>query len=143
MFRLLFVALEATFTFYFWALYSKDKDYKMGACTPWPRDSFTYHGLCNHSALNERVNGNFDLTADQLTSLAALVKERSRQRAREQYEETFTFYFWALYSKDKDYKMGFCTPWFRISFTYRGLCTHSSLNERVVDKYFTQSQYHV
>ena len=45
MFRLLFIALEVTFTFYFWAMYSQDKEYGMGSCTPWFRTSFTYRGF--------------------------------------------------------------------------------------------------
>ena len=78
MFRLLFIAMEATFSFLFWAMRSTSKDYGIGFCCPWPRDSFTYGGLCSHNPLFEKVNGNFGLSAEQLEALAADTKEKTR-----------------------------------------------------------------
>lgn len=76
--RLLFVVMEATFCFLFWAMRSNNKDYGMGACCPWPRESFTYRGLCSHNALIEQVSGKIDLSGEQLEALAAEIKESTR-----------------------------------------------------------------
>ncbi|KFY92389.1 hypothetical protein V498_04989 [Pseudogymnoascus sp. VKM F-4517 (FW-2822)] len=76
--RLLFVAIEATFSFMFWTMYSKTKDYGMGGICQWPRDEFAYYGLCSHNAMYEGVMGNFDLTADQLEAIAATMREKTR-----------------------------------------------------------------
>lgn len=77
-FRLLFVVMEAAFSFLFWAMKSEDKDYGMSTCCPWPRDSFSYRGLCSHNALLERISGNFDLSGEQLEAIAAEIKEKNR-----------------------------------------------------------------
>lgn len=77
--RLLFLALEATFSFLFWAMKSRDKDYNMGSCCPWPRSSFTYGGLCSHNALWEKPAGDFELTEEQLEEMAAEAKEKKRK----------------------------------------------------------------
>jgi hypothetical protein len=77
-FRLLFIAMEATFAFLLWTMKSSTKDYHMGSCCPWPRQKglFGYGGLCNHNPLTESVVGNFDLTAQQLTALDVANRER-------------------------------------------------------------------
>lgn len=76
--RLLFVAMEAAFNFLFWSMKSKVKDYGLGICCPWPRDSFSYGGLCSHNALLEMVAGDFDLSGEQLEVIAAEIKEKNR-----------------------------------------------------------------
>lgn len=81
--RLLFFAMEATFSFMFWAMYSKTKDYGMSECCPWPRKSFSYGGLCSHSSLAEGVHGQFDLSVEQLESMAAEHREQTRLRRKE------------------------------------------------------------
>ena len=78
MFRLLFLAMEATFSFLFWAMRSQDKDYGMSSFCPWPRDSLSYSGLCTHDPLCEIVLGNFDLSREQLEAMAAATKEKRR-----------------------------------------------------------------
>lgn len=50
----------------------------MGICCPWPRDSYSYGGLCSHDALLEMVAGDFDLSAEQLEAIAADIKEKNR-----------------------------------------------------------------
>lgn len=86
--RLLFIAIEATLSLFFWAMHSKTKDYMMGACCHWSRESFTYDGLCGHNALIEGVLGEFDLTREQRETLAAAAKvgrqKRNRLNAAEQ-----------------------------------------------------------
>lgn len=77
-FRLLFVAMEAAFSFLFWTMQSENKDYGMSSCCPWPRDSFSYGGLCSHNSLLEMVAGNFDLSGEQLDIIAAEIKEKNR-----------------------------------------------------------------
>ena len=76
--RMLFVAVEAALSFVFWAMVSKDSDYGMGDCCPWPRDLFSYGGLCGHNPLHEGLIGNLDLTAEQLEDVAARAKETER-----------------------------------------------------------------
>ncbi|GKT42172.1 uncharacterized protein ColSpa_02353 [Colletotrichum spaethianum] len=66
-FRLLFIALEATFTYIFWALKARHGGY----------GDFGYDGLCSHAALNEGVPGQFDLSPEELETLA---KEREEKR---------------------------------------------------------------
>ena len=85
-FRLLFVAMEAAFSFHFWAMRSRAKDYGIGDCCPWSRDDFTYHGLCSHNALLEAVHGNFDLTPEQIEVLAVVAKEKKRLHNASQYK---------------------------------------------------------
>jgi Zinc-finger of C2H2 type len=76
--RVLYVAIEAALSFLFWAMQSQNKDYGMSGCCPWPRNSFSYSGLCSHSALAENVAGNFDLSSEQLEAVAAAIKEKNR-----------------------------------------------------------------
>ncbi len=59
-------------------MYSTTKDYGIGSCYPWPRDSFTYRGLCSHNACSEHVKGDLDLSAEQLEAIAAEVNEKRR-----------------------------------------------------------------
>lgn len=81
-FRVLFYALEAMFSFLFWAMYPKGHDYQIGSCCPWPQGSFTYGGLCSHSSLNDPMKANVDLSPEQLEMLAAQNDENKRIRAR-------------------------------------------------------------
>ncbi|KAK4084475.1 uncharacterized protein Triagg1_955 [Trichoderma aggressivum f. europaeum] len=81
--RLLVVALEATFTFLFWSMYSVNKDYNMGQCCPWPRESFSYGGLGSHSPLLEGIVGNLELSPEQLEQLALDLKEKARKWNKE------------------------------------------------------------
>jgi hypothetical protein len=76
--RLLYVVIEAALSFLFWAVQSQKKDYSMSRCCPWPRNSFSYSGLCSHSALAENVTGNFDFSSEQLEAEAATIKEKNR-----------------------------------------------------------------
>jgi hypothetical protein len=41
-FRLLYVAMEVAFSFHFWTMNSRLKDYGIGDCCPWALDQFTY-----------------------------------------------------------------------------------------------------
>lgn len=78
--RLLFVAMEAMFSFYFWTMHSKStaKQYGMGECCPWPRESFEYGGLCTHSSLTEAIASDFDLSPEELEKISAMIKEKNR-----------------------------------------------------------------
>lgn len=77
MLRLLFYGMEATFSFAFWMM-SSTKHYAYHTCCRWSPADFTYKGLCSHSALHDPVAGRFDLSSEELTLLAADVKERER-----------------------------------------------------------------
>lgn len=77
-YRLLIVALEATFAYIFWAMRTPNfGDYGMSHMCPWDRRALEYDGLCSHCALNEGIRGDFDLTEEQLEVLA-VEKEKKR-----------------------------------------------------------------
>lgn len=76
--RLLFLAVEAMFSFYFWTMQSPSKDYGMPDFCPWSKDMLSYKGLCSHSALWEGVEADFDLTPEQHEEMAAVIKEKTR-----------------------------------------------------------------
>ncbi|KAM0151871.1 hypothetical protein ACHAPG_007994 [Botrytis cinerea] len=77
--RVLFLALEATLSFSFWTMKSSTKDYNLGECCYWARDSFPYGGLCSHSALWEGVEG-LELTPQELSDIAAALKVKNKER---------------------------------------------------------------
>lgn len=78
--RLLFLALEATFTYNFWAMRAYKKDYGMGHMCLWPRLDLEYDGLCTRCCLYEGIRRNFDLSDEQLEEVAALRTENLRKR---------------------------------------------------------------
>lgn len=90
-FRLLYYSMEAMFSFLFWAMFPKTGDYQIGSCCPWPRESFTYGGLCSHSSLNDPMRANFKLSPDELELLAAQAEaqaaEKKRQRDYDRYHD--------------------------------------------------------
>jgi hypothetical protein len=75
--RLLFILLEATFAYVFWAMRARLGDYGMGHICLWDRTELEYDGLCSHCALNEGVLGQFDMSAEELEEYA---KEREAKR---------------------------------------------------------------
>ncbi|CAO2656863.1 Nn.00g056660.m01.CDS01 [Neocucurbitaria sp. VM-36] len=78
--RLLFYSLEATFTCLFWAMKcSLEKDFGMGHICPWDRATLEYSGLCSHSSLNDGIIGDFDLTPEELESIAAEKEAKFRE----------------------------------------------------------------
>jgi hypothetical protein len=81
--RLLFVVIEAAFTFAFWASYTKKATY--ASLCMWDINTLEYDGLCSHSALTERVVGDHDLTAEQLEAQAAEAKRRKAQGDHDRY----------------------------------------------------------
>jgi hypothetical protein len=84
--RLLFHALEATFSYLFWVMRTPNGgDWGIAHLCLWNRFLFEYDGLCSHPALTEGVGGNFDLSAAELEDLAALKARRrkdKKERAR-------------------------------------------------------------
>lgn len=83
--RLLFFVLEATFTYAFWAMKAKKKDYGMGHICFWDRTQLEYDGLCTHCALDEGVRGEFELSAEQLEVYAKEREEKRRAVHRDGY----------------------------------------------------------
>jgi hypothetical protein len=49
--RALFLVIEASFAFVFWAIRSRTKDYGMAQLCLWSREQMEYDGCCSHSAL--------------------------------------------------------------------------------------------
>lgn len=79
--RLLMVALEALFTYCFWAYNSTNSRFQHLCC--WPTESLPWVGLCSHSALIDPVVGNFNLTPRQAEEQARLRARTERARASE------------------------------------------------------------
>jgi hypothetical protein len=78
--RALFVAMEAMFSFLFWTMKSKKKDYRMGVYCPWERKCFAYDGISSHNPLWEGVTGDFELTPQQREAMAATLKQKNKER---------------------------------------------------------------
>ena len=51
----------------------------MGSCCPWHGDAFSYKSLCSHNPLLESVAGNFDLSREELETMAAATERRKRE----------------------------------------------------------------
>jgi hypothetical protein len=62
------LALECTFSFFFWAMHSKVKDYAMSHARGWDLDDYEYDGCCSHNPLMEKLVWN-ELTAEQAMTL--------------------------------------------------------------------------
>jgi hypothetical protein len=73
--RLLFLALEAAFSYIFWAMKTVTKDYGMAHICLWDREVLDYDGLCSHCCLYEGIRGDFELSAEQLEASAIQKKE--------------------------------------------------------------------
>ena len=87
-YRVLFVALEATFTFLFWAMYTKSKHgYGMMDFCPWNIDQLEYDGLCSHSALLELPLGDHELTPEELEAQAIKSREKQLEYHPENYRK--------------------------------------------------------
>ncbi|KAH7155412.1 hypothetical protein B0J13DRAFT_521570 [Dactylonectria estremocensis] len=50
----------------------------IGSYCPWPREEFSYRGLCTHNPLIESPVGDFDLSPEQMEVVAAEVKARRK-----------------------------------------------------------------
>lgn len=82
MVRLLFLALEATFSYMLWAMRTVHKDYGMTHICPWDYKTLEYDGLCSHCCLFEGIVGDFELSAEELEELAAqMAKIRAEKQA--------------------------------------------------------------
>jgi hypothetical protein len=77
--RVLFIALEATLSYAFWAMRASKYAYLTHIC-PWAQSALEYEGLCSHCALIEHVVGDHNLTPEQLEAQAARTKENAAIR---------------------------------------------------------------
>ena len=83
--RLLFLALEATFTYIFWAMRTVNKDYGMSHICLWDSHTLEWDSLCSHCCLIEGIReGDFELSAEELEAQAIQRKENraTKQAAR-------------------------------------------------------------
>jgi hypothetical protein len=64
--RLLFIALETTSTYIFWAIKTTAGTRGMIHICLWDRDTLENDGVRSHCSINEGIHGDFDLTAEQL-----------------------------------------------------------------------------
>jgi hypothetical protein len=83
--RLLILALEAAFSYVFWAMriVNVKNDYGMSHICLWDRASLGYDSLCSHCSLYEGVNGDYDLSAEELWAAAAEKSEKHKVMVRE------------------------------------------------------------
>jgi hypothetical protein len=70
MYRLVFLAIECMFTYYFWAMRSGTHDDAMRYICPWDISTLEYDGIDSHGSLVDRPQGNYDLTEEQLVAQA-------------------------------------------------------------------------
>ncbi|OBT70052.1 hypothetical protein VE03_00589 [Pseudogymnoascus sp. 23342-1-I1] len=83
----LLYAMEAALTFLFWTVQSTTKDYGgFDICCPWPRDSFSYGGLCSHSPLADKIHGDLRLSPEQLKEAAEVAKAKAVEYHAECYQ---------------------------------------------------------
>lgn len=79
--RLLYLVLEATFTYYFWTL-CLDKNHKLPAYCPWPLEAFQYYGLCTHNPMSEGGDKFLNLDEEQLLVVELARREKRRTADR-------------------------------------------------------------
>ena len=86
--RLLFLALEAMFTFALWAVKCKtDIGFSMVEMCLWDRHNLPYNGLCSHNPLSESPPGDWTLSDAEMEAMAAEFKERRRVYIKEYHEK--------------------------------------------------------
>lgn len=78
--RVCFVALEATFTCVFWAMYSRTS-YMSQTCL-WDLSKLEYDGLYSHLPFYESVAGDFSLSPEELEAQAAQILANRAERKR-------------------------------------------------------------
>jgi len=88
--RLLFVALEAIFSYIMWAMRTVSKDYGMAHICLWDRTTLEYEGLCSHCSLNKGIAGDFGLSARALEALA-VEKKAARTVYQAEYKSNWHF----------------------------------------------------
>lgn len=77
--RLLVFLLEATLAYAFWTMKAKKGDYGMGHLCKWDRGTLPYDGLCSHCALNEGIRGEFEMSAEDLETVAEEKKKKQKE----------------------------------------------------------------
>jgi hypothetical protein len=101
--RLLFVTLEATFSYMLWAMRTVSKEYVMAHICLWDRSTFEYEGLCSHCSLNEGIAGDFCLSAEDLEAQAV---EKKAARTLYQAEYGSNWHFKQMETNHKEYLAG-------------------------------------
>lgn len=87
--RGLFLALEATFTYVFWAYKNKEKAYgRSFSLCPWQPRDLEYGGLCGHNALKEGIVGDITASEEELEALAMQHRELSLDKKALDYHAT-------------------------------------------------------
>ncbi len=84
-------ALEATLSFAFWAMYSKETDYKMGHLCKWDIETLEWYGLCSHSALYDWMvleTQELDMTPKEIEIREREKKDHALRRERERHHES-------------------------------------------------------
>jgi hypothetical protein len=76
--HILFITLEAAFSYIFWAIRTFNMDYGMSQICLWDRNTLEYDRCCSHCCLNETISGDFKLSAQQLEGQTAQRQENHR-----------------------------------------------------------------
>lgn len=99
--RLLFILLEGTFAYVFWAMYTNKEHAKMAHLCQWDKDTLGYSGLCSHVSLYESVVGDFGLSGEQLQALDA---QKKAIRAEAAQERKSNYHFQQMATNYHDYR---------------------------------------
>jgi hypothetical protein len=78
--RVRFVAVEAVFTFIFFACFETKLDAIWAVFLPWKRETVDWLPLCSHTALMERPAGVFNMTEEQLKAYNDERKRHHKER---------------------------------------------------------------
>jgi len=131
--RLLIVALEAVLTYMFWALKATKGDYGMGHICLWDRSTLTYGGLCSHSSLYEGVQGDFDLSPEQLEE-NAIHNELKRIVLKAQNATNYHYKQMVVNYDDYIGKAGARVAKFRVTKPGQYLVTANARAEKALDE---------
>jgi hypothetical protein len=106
-FRLLTLALEATFSYQFWALIAYKADYGMSHLCLWDWRDLPWDGLGSHSPLREGVQGEFDDNPQQLSEEELEAREAAYQlRFKEIHNRNNSNWHFKKMATDYDAYMG-------------------------------------
>jgi hypothetical protein len=78
---------EAVFTCTFWSLPRRDKWYGFQGICPWSRSAFQYNSCCSHSPLVDYVEGDLDLTPEQLEEIKIATRAKAKAYAASYVQE--------------------------------------------------------
>jgi hypothetical protein len=86
--RARFLLLEALFTCLFHAAFAAVTDQYYEHLLLWERHTVEWEPFCSHLPLSEMIQGNLDLSAEELETIAAIRREKKRESIEKLHETT-------------------------------------------------------